>query len=91
MRTISFNNHHEARSIDTIAKMLLDLPRKGDSDDNHMAFDLEGDKFTAAWRYGDGTWGVAFRPAGDDTRRKYDNPVHAARAIIDRKHNEHGE
>jgi hypothetical protein len=94
MRTISFNNHQEARSIDAIAKMLLDLPRKGDSDDHHMAFDWEShNKLTAVWRYADGTWGVSFRPAAeiDDNCRKYDNPIHAARAIIDRQHNEHGE
>ena len=93
MRTISFNMHQDARSVDAIAKM-LDLPRKGDSDENHMAFDLKGDNnYTGAWRYPDGTWGVSFRPAAeiDDNRRKYDNPVHAARAIIDGKHNEYGE
>jgi hypothetical protein len=85
MRKISFNNHQEARTIDWIAKMLLDLPRKGDSPDHHMEFDREGDEFTAVWREADGTWGVSFRPKGDRTDNlcKYDNPIHAARAIID--------
>jgi hypothetical protein len=84
MRAISFNTHDENLAADTIAKMLLDLPCGGEF--NHIQFDPDGERFTVAWRYSDGTWGVAFRPAGKATRQVYDNPVLAARAIIALQH-----
>jgi hypothetical protein len=84
MRTIRFNTHNEDVAADTIAKMLLDLPRGGQP--NHIQFDPDGERYTVAWRLAAGTWGVAFRPAGQGTHRRYDNPVRAARAVITRQH-----
>ena len=43
-----FSMHQDARSIDAIAKMLLDLPRKDGDNLNHMQFDPDGDQFTVA-------------------------------------------
>jgi hypothetical protein len=91
MRTISFNIDG-ADATDTIAHMLVSLPagRPG----NSIKFDRDGSRFTVAWRLlsGDWHWAVSFRPASDfpDGLRYYRNPVDAARAIIDQKHNESG-
>jgi len=87
MRTVRFNTHDEDAAADAIAKMLLDLPRSR-KDRNYVKFNQVGAKFTIAWRYPDGTWGVTFRnpPTARDQRRAYDNPVEAARAIVVGKH-----
>jgi hypothetical protein len=86
MRSIKFNTHDEDAAVDAIAIMLLGLPRGGRKF-NHIQFDsAPGGVYTGAWRYADGTWGVAFRPKGEDTRRRYDNPVEAARAIVTGRH-----
>jgi hypothetical protein len=96
MRTtkISLFAADEAAAEDAIAKLLLDLPPAGDDGDgepkkNYLHFDRRGAKHTVAWRYRDGrSWGVTFRdpPTSADKRRRYDNPVETARAIIARDH-----
>ena len=91
MRTISFNIDGVDATV-TIAQMLLSLStvRPG----NGIKFDRDGSRFTVAWRLtsGEWCWAVSFRPAEDnpDGLRYYRSPVDAARAIIDRKHNESG-
>jgi hypothetical protein len=86
MRTISFNIDG-GDATDTITQMLISLPRGGKR--NSIKFDREGDKFTIAWRYAEGDWGVTFREPPTDpsrNRRRYASPVDAARAVVYRKH-----
>ena len=88
MRTITLYTPADGDlAADQIAKLLLDLPRGGEH--NYYHFDRRGDRFTIAWRYEDGTWGVTFRDPPTESataRRPYGSPVQAARAIIAREH-----
>jgi hypothetical protein len=88
MRAIKFNTHDEDVAVDTVAIMLLGL-QWGGRKYNHITFDsAPGGVYTGAWRYADGTWAVGYWPKGDDTRRRYDNPVEAARAIVGGHHDD---
>jgi hypothetical protein len=91
MRSIEFNVDG-ADAVPYIAAILLALP-VGKSG-NSAKFDREGPEYTIAWRLRDGTlaWGVSFHPVEEDSDKPlyYRNPLSAARAVIDRKHNEDG-
>src|SRR5215472_3662859 len=88
-RTISFHING-TDPTNAIAVLLLGLTLTPPGDSGH--FDPQGPKSTAVWRLPDGTgWGVSFRPTGgnDSRTRYYRNPLDAARAIVERRHNEH--
>jgi len=87
MRTITFNIDG-GDGIQAIGAMILGMPvgKQG------IKFDREGPAFTSVNHREADSWVVSFRPVGTDSSRsrRYRNPVDAAQAVLDRKHNEHG-
>jgi hypothetical protein len=85
VKTITFYTPDDQLGLDVLVGMLLALPRGGKHDYYHLDRRPDG-RYTVVARHPDGNWVVSFRPAGEGTLARYDNPVQAARAIIARNH-----